>query len=89
MQDAAGRLWIFYTESDGDCVRTARPHTRWPPGGTIKVVSTVNATVSQTTVWTAPRIVYSIFDGTPHAAGVEEAFQLISLTPSRAITHDK
>eukprot|EP00854_Cymbomonas_tetramitiformis_P024556 gene24556-29871_t len=35
--DASGRLWVFYAESEGDCVRNPRgAHPRWPPGGSIK-----------------------------------------------------
>lgn len=35
--DSAGRLWVVYVESEGDCRRRSKPKNKWPVGGSLKV----------------------------------------------------
>ena len=45
--DTAGVLHLFYTESDGGCLRPGRPKPRYAPGGTV-LVTTVDLSSSVT-----------------------------------------
>jgi hypothetical protein len=65
--DAAGMLHLYYTESDGGCLKPGRPKPRFAPGGSV-LVSTVDASragsrVTPASAWSTPRVVHAVDDG--------------------------
>lgn len=59
--DSGGRLMLFYAESEGGCIRPAKPKPKWPPGGSIKMTYfDATAELTENTTWATPREVYSI-----------------------------
>jgi len=57
--DSSGRVYVFYSESEGDCIKPTKP-PQWPPGGSIKMTYTEDSKITEDTKWATPKTIYSL-----------------------------
>ena len=57
--DSTGRVYVFYSESEGDCIKPTKP-PQWPPGGSIKMTYTEDLKITEDSKWSTPKTIYSL-----------------------------
>ena len=57
--DSSGRVYVFYSESEGDCIKPTKP-PQWPPGGSIKMTYTEDLKITEDSKWSTPKTIYSL-----------------------------